>query len=249
MPRTAKVYIALILVSGAAVLLVAAGSWFLVSLPQFLTLLGFAAVASTLKLRIPGVEGTMSPNFVFLLLATLVCSFSQVMVIALASALVQSLWAAKRPRLVQVSFSAAALVLSAAVAREASYLLFGPDATHSPAAFVILSGSLYLSFNTASVSTAIGLADGKPLVQVGRACCECVFPYFMSGIVFAGLVSSSFPRPPVWNAAVVLFLIVLLGYLYSKNRARTVASAPIQLAFKEDEELVEVGPHQLHTHR
>ncbi len=68
MPRTAKVYIALILIAGAGVLLVAAGSWSATSLPQFFTLLGFAAVASTLKLRIPGVEGTMSPNFVFLLL-------------------------------------------------------------------------------------------------------------------------------------------------------------------------------------
>ncbi|MGC0775040.1 MAG: hypothetical protein WB543_19050 [Candidatus Acidiferrum sp.] len=249
MPRIAKVYIALILVSGAAVLLVAAGSWSLVSFPQFLTLLGFAAVASTLKLRIPGVESTMSPNFVFLLLAMLVCSFSQLIAIALVCALVQSWWAAKNPRLVQVGFSAAALVLSAGAARESAYLLFGRDAAHTPVSFVILAGALYLALNTAIVSAVIGLADCKPLVQVGRVCCECVFPYFMTGIVFAGLVSSSFPRPPVWNTAVVLFLIVLLGYLYSKNSARTLAPAPIQPAFTEDEELVEVGSHGIRTRR
>jgi hypothetical protein len=60
---------------------------------------------------------------------------------------------------------------------------------------------------TALISAVIGLVEGKPLVQVGRACCECTFPYFMSGIVFAGLVSSAFPRSTVWNGAVALFPI------------------------------------------
>jgi hypothetical protein len=245
MPRTAKIYIALILVSGAAVLLVAAESWSLVNAPQFLTLLGFAAVASTLKIRIPGVESTMSPNFVFLLLAMLVCSFSQVMVIALASALLQSLWTAKRPRLVRVSFSAAALVLSAAAARESAYLLFGRDASHSPVPLIIFEGSLYLALNTAIVSAVIGLADGKPPRHVARMCYESVFMYFMGGILFVGLVSSSLPHRPVWNAAAALFLIVLLGYLYAKNRARTLASAPVQPALTEYDELVEVASHRV----
>jgi hypothetical protein len=145
MPRIAKAYITLILGSGAAVLLLAARSWSSASLAQFLMLLVFAAASSTLKIRIPGVESTLSPNFVFLLLAMLSCSFSEVMVITLVAALVQSLWAARQPRLIQVAFSAAALVLSAAIARQSSYLLFGPDAIHSPVALVILAGSLYLS--------------------------------------------------------------------------------------------------------
>src|SRR5208282_5325504 len=116
MPRAAKVYISLVLCSGGAVLLVAAGSWSSASLPQFVVLLGFAAASSTLKIRIPGIESTLSPNFVFLLLAMLCCSFSEVVAIALVAALVQSLWAAKRARLIQMAFSAAALVLSASVA-------------------------------------------------------------------------------------------------------------------------------------
>src|SRR5271157_127554 len=108
MPKTAKTYIALVIGSGAAVLLLAAGSWPSAGLQQFVIYLGLAALASTLKLRIPGLEGTMSPNFVFLLLGMASCRFSEVIVISLAAALVQSFWsAAKRPRLVQVAFSAA----------------------------------------------------------------------------------------------------------------------------------------------
>jgi hypothetical protein len=243
MPRTAKVYIALILVAGAAALLFAAGSWSSVNLPQFFTLLGFAAVASTLKLRIPGVEGTMSPNFLFLLLAMLTCSFAQLIAIALVSALVQSLWSARHPRLVQVAFSAAALVLSAAAARESAYLLFGRDAAHSPVSFVIFAGALYVALNTALVSAVIGLAERKPLRQVARICCESVFPYFLGGTAFAGLISSAFPHTTVWNSAVALFPIVVLAYLYAQTRTRALASGPIQHARIEDEELLEVGSH------
>jgi hypothetical protein len=239
MPRTAKVYIALILVSGAALLLVAAGSWSPASLWQYLALLCFTAAASTLKIRIPGVESTVSPNFLFLLLAMLSCSFSEVIAITLTAALVQSIWGAKRLRLIQVAFSAAALVLSAAAAYECAHRLLGVDALHSPVAFVILAGSLYLSLDTALVSAVIGLAEGRPPVQVARACCECVFPYFISGIALAGLISSTFPRATVWNGAIALFPIVVLGYLYLQNRTRSAAPARIQPASKEEEELVE----------
>jgi hypothetical protein len=241
MPRIAKTYIALIICSGTAVLLVAAGSWSSSSVQQFLTFLGLAAISSTLKVRIPGIEGTMSPNFVFLVLGMPFCSFSEVTAIALVAALVQSLWTAKQPRLVQVAFSAAALVLSASVADQASYLLLGPSVVNSPVALVILAGSLYLPLNAALVSAVIGFVNGKPLAQVGRICYRYVFPYFMGGIVFAGLVSGAFSRPTVGVGAILLLPVMALAYLYSLSRAGAVVPVPIQSAHTEDEEFVEVG--------
>jgi hypothetical protein len=160
MSRIAKAYIALIICFGATVLVFATGSWSSSGLRQFLTFLGLlVAVSSTLKVRMPGIEGTMSPNFVFLLLMMAFCSFSEVIATTLVAALVQSLWAAKQPRFVQVAFSAAALVLGASMAYQASYLLLGPSAVISPVAFVILAGILYLPLNTALVSAVIGLVD------------------------------------------------------------------------------------------
>src|SRR6266404_9746478 len=144
MPRIAKAYIALIIASGTTVLLLAAGSWSSGTLRQFAIYLGLAAVASTLKIRIPGIESTLSPNFVFLLLGMAFCRFSEIATISLAAALVQSLWAAKQARLVQVTFSAATLILSASVAYQASHFLLGRSAVDSPVTLVILAGSLYL---------------------------------------------------------------------------------------------------------
>ena len=243
MPRQAKIYIALIIFTGAAVLLFAATSWSSASLAQFLVLLGFAALSSTFKLRIPGIESTMSPNFVFLLLAMLCCSFSEVVAIALVAALVQSVWRAKRVRLVQVGFSAAALVLSASVAYQATHFLLGLSASSSPLVFAVLAGSLYLPLNTGLVSAVIGLVEGKSFLEVGRICYECVFPYFMGGIVFAGLVSGAFSRSTVWQAATVLFPVTVLGYLYSLSRIPGLALARLQpeSVHVQDEELVGVG--------
>jgi hypothetical protein len=107
----------------------------------------------------------MSPNFVFLVLGMTIFSFSELTVIAFTAALVQSLWRAKRPRLVQVTFSAAALVLSAILARQSAYLWLGHDALNSLAPFVILAGTLYFCFNTALVSGVIGPVEGKPFEQ------------------------------------------------------------------------------------
>ena len=241
MPRKARAYIAVIIGSGALVLLFAAGSWSSTGLRQFLTLLVLAAISSTLKVRIPGMESTMSPNFVFLVLGMACCSFSEVIAITLVAALVQSLWTTKQSRLVQIAFSAAALVLSASAAYQASHLLLGPSAVNSPVALVILAGSFYLPLNTALVSAVIGLVDGKPLAEVAGICYQNVFPSFIGGIVFAGLMSGTFSGPTVWRGAIVLLPVIVLAYLYSLSRTMTFALVPSQSAYAEDEEFVEVG--------
>ena len=241
MPRNAKAYIALIIASGTTVLLLAAGSWSSGSLRQFAIYLGLAAIASTLKIRIPGIEGTMSPNFIFLLLGITFCRFSEVIAISLAAPLVQSLWAAKQPRLIQVTFSAATLILSASIAFQASHLLLGRMAGESPAVLVIVAGSLYLPLNTALVSTVIGLVEGQPIVKIARTCYEYVFPYFIGGIIFAGLASGAFARSSMWRGAVALMPLVILGYFYAVSRRPAIATHIQPITSMEEEHLVEVG--------
>ena len=239
MPKNAKAYIALVIASGTTLLLLAAGSWSSASLRQFTIYLGLAALASTLKVRVPGIEGTMSPNFVFLLLGMATCSFSEVVAISLTAALVQTLWAsAKRPRLVQVAFNAGALILSASVAYKFSHLLSASN--ESAAASMILAGCVYFPLNSALVSTVIGLVEGQPVRQVGRRCYESVFPYFMGGIIFAGLVSGAYTRSAAWKGALVLVPAVLLGYVYFSYRmshsAPAVALAGSPRGLTADEE-------------
>src|SRR5690242_11833243 len=156
MPKNAKAYIALVIASGTTLLLLAAGSWSSASLRQFAIYLGLAALASTLKVRVPGIEGTMSPNFVFILLGVVTRSFSEVVAIGLTAALVQTLWASsKRPRMIQTAFNAAALIVSAGAAYKFSHAAGAADGAQAAVAGVILAGSVYFPLNSALVSIVV----------------------------------------------------------------------------------------------
>ena len=219
MPNAAKTYIALVISAGAAVLLVAAATMPTSGLQQFVIYLSLAGLASTLKVRIPGMEGTMSPNFLFLLLAMAACRLSEVVIISLVAALVQSLWAARRPRLVQVAFSAATLMLSAAAAYLLGHLPVSTSAAGSAVPLVLLAGSLYFPLNSGMVSVVIGLVERQPLKLVMLRCYQWVFRHFMGGIIFAGLISGAYSTSTAWHGAVVLLPAVVLAYLYYANRA------------------------------
>ena len=225
MPRTAKAYIALVIASGTTVLLLAAGSWSSASLRQFAIYLGLAALASTLKIRIPGMECTISPNFVFLLLGMTVCTFSEVVVIALTAALVQSLWTRrKQPRLVQIAFSGASRILSSSIAFTISHLITTAGTAETSIARIILAASLYFPLNAALVSSVVSLVNGDPLNHVWRRCYDFVFPYFMGGAVFAGLISGAYTGSVVWKGALLLLPVVILAHLYFLSRSRREAS-------------------------
>lgn len=226
MPNTAKAYIALVIATGTALLALAGASWSTSNTIQFFVYLGLAALTSTLKIRIPGMEGTVSPSFLFLLLAMSTCQFSEVVVIAFVSAIVQSFWASsKRPRLVQLAFSAAALMLSSSVAYLLSHRLFIGNGAEFSVSRVILAGSLYLPLNSALVSVVISLVAGQQLSGVMARCFESVFPYFVGGIAFAALITGFYADYNVWKGALFLFPVVIFSYLYSSNRANRTAMA------------------------
>jgi hypothetical protein len=220
LPKNAKLYIAAVIASGCAVLLLAAKAWNPANLKQFAIYLGLTVLASTLKIRIRGIESTITPNFVFLLLAVNSCSFSQVMAMSVAAALIQCLWrSAKRPQLVQVVFSAAALVLSSAAAYGLSHFLLAGEAWGSAIGVVILAGSVYFPVNSSLVAVVVGLAAGQSFRQALRPYSSWVFLYFMGGIIFASLISTGYREGASWKGAVVLIPAVILTHVYFLNRS------------------------------
>lgn len=235
MSSVAKWYIALVVASGTGTLFLAARWWSSANLKQFAALLGLTLFASTLKVRIPGMAGTISPNFAFLLIAMTFFTFSQAIAAALAAALVQSLWRPQnRPRMVQVLFNAAALVLSSAFAFTASHLVVRPVDSTTAISLALLAGTLYFSANTALVSIVVGLAEHQPLRVVCQHCYEWVFPYFIFGIVITGLISGSFSN--AWRSSLQIVPAMVLAYLYFLGRSKKQAGRT--WASEEEEELV-----------
>jgi hypothetical protein len=240
MSSVAKWYIGLVVASGIGVALLAARWWSSASLAQFAALLCFTLFASTLKVRIPGMTSTISPNFAILLLGMAFFTFSQVIFTALGAALVQSFWRPKsRPRMVQVIFSAAALVVSSGFAFGAGHLIVRPFDNNNAVALVVLAGTLYFATNTVLISIVVGLTEQRPLKQVCQHCYEWVFPYFAFGIVVIGLMSGSFSTMTAWRSSLQVAPAMVLTYLYFLGRSTKHAQS--RTASEEAEELLSIS--------
>jgi len=84
---------------------------------RFISYLALTVIASTLKIRLPRLQETITPSFVLILIAIAQLTFAQTIVVAVVAATVQGLWRSARPPiLAQIVFNPSTLALSAAMA-------------------------------------------------------------------------------------------------------------------------------------
>src|SRR6202051_3403297 len=96
--------------------------WQSVDLTRFVCYLLVAVLASALKVQLPGIDGTMSVNFLFILLGVMELSLPETLVIGCAATLVQSVWQARsRPDPVKVLFNVFGMMANATVFCYTSY--------------------------------------------------------------------------------------------------------------------------------
>src|SRR5204863_6452757 len=92
----AKALISLVVAVGTGVLLYAAVYPTSKNIAQFICYLLIAILAARLKVHLPGITGTMSVNFLFILLGVLELSLPETLLIGCAATLVQCLWQARQ---------------------------------------------------------------------------------------------------------------------------------------------------------
>src|SRR6267154_2646809 len=114
MPTKAKLYISWIAAAGLIVLAAGLSRWQSTGLPRLLAFLFLAMILSTQKIRVPGMKGTMSLSFPFILVGIADFGFGETLLLGCTAAFVQTLWHAKTPpRPEQIVFNMGTLVLSA----------------------------------------------------------------------------------------------------------------------------------------
>src|SRR5438445_540289 len=86
----AKLLISLVVAAGTGVLLYGAIHPTSKNIAQFICYLLIAILASRLKVNLPGITGTMSVNFLFILLGILELSFTETLVLGTASIMANS---------------------------------------------------------------------------------------------------------------------------------------------------------------
>jgi hypothetical protein len=151
----------------------------------------------------------MSTGFLLILASIFELVRAEVAILAATSAVVQCLWKPKRkPVIVQVAFSAAALVISAAFTQTASETLtttWGGSAVSR----VVLAAFLLYSTNTVLVAAVVSLVEARPFRTIWRQCHLWAFPYFLCGAVLLD-VAAAFNAAVTWREALLLLPLMIL---------------------------------------
>ncbi len=138
----ARAFIAGMALAGIACLTFALWHWQSNDPLKFVCYLIAALLASSLKVTLPGIEGTLSVNFLFTLLGILELSLPETLVIGLASTLAQFYWRpARRLKLEQLVFNLSQVTVSSAVAYGA-YKLVVIYVLHAPGPLALLVAAI-----------------------------------------------------------------------------------------------------------
>ena len=186
----ARAFITAMTVAGVVCFVLAFAHWQSSDPVKFVCYLIAALLASSLKVVLPGIEGTLSVNFLFTLLGILELSLPEVLLIGLASTLAQFYWRpARQLKLVQLVFNVSQVTVSSAVAYGA-YKLVVLHVLHAPGPLALLAAAItHFACNTWAMSTIIGLTEDKPIYKTWSEIYLWSFPYYMVGAAAAGLVN------------------------------------------------------------
>src|SRR5436305_5447610 len=156
----AKAFISLVVAVGTGVLLDAAINPTSKNIAQFICYLLIALLASRLKVHLPGITGTMSVNFLFILLGVVELSLPETLAIGCAAILVQC-FHHDRPQFVQVVFNVCGSAWAIAAAYQVYYLTTLRAHGTNFSLQVIAAACAYFVANTVPVATVISLTEHK----------------------------------------------------------------------------------------
>ena len=233
MKKSAQIFIALMMVAGFAVLAQAVLHAQSVDHVRFVSFLLVACLAARLKVKLPGLTGSMSVNLPFILVAIAEMSPSEALAVACFSTFVQCLpRASQKFNTVQAIFNFCNMALAVGATR----LMFGHPALNSmvgsQAVVLALAAGGFFVVNTVPVAFVISLTEAKNALKVWGDIFQLSFPYFVASAAIAGLVLTATAKIG-WQ--VPLFVLpVMFGVFHSYKRyfggARETAPAPVAMA-------------------
>ena len=207
-----RIYVAGLALAAVASLAWSFAHWHSSDPVKFACYLIAALLASSLKVTLPRIDGTLSVNFLFTLLGILELSLPETLLIVLACTLGQAYWKpARQVKLVHLLFNGSQLTVSSAIAYGV-YQLVANNILHGPGPLALLAAAItHFGCNTAAMSTIIGLTEEKPIPKVWNDNYLWSFPYYMVGAAAAGLVHF-LNRHIGWQSSLLVLPPIYLMY-------------------------------------
>ena len=191
MSRSATLFVLLVCLFGflTGAVTLAQADWRSGSIFQFIVYLVLAAFASRLKVRLPGVAGTLSVNFIFVLLSVVELRRVETLIISCLAAAVQCLAAAKsRPKPAKVAFNIGNSALCGVLCDIVYHAPLIRMVDGSMPVSLFCATSCYFLANTLIVSGIIALTENKRTWTVWRDNFFWTGPQYIFGAGLAGLI-------------------------------------------------------------
>jgi putative nucleotidyltransferase with HDIG domain len=157
--------------------------------PLFSAFIVLVALASALKVILPGFESTVSVNFVFFLLSIASLSLSETLVLGFTAAIVQCYWKkSSHLRFIHFLFNLSQ-VSAALTASHYVYRSINPamQLGRMPLALLAACG-VYFIFNTAPVAAVVSLTEKKPFLRKYRESYAWASMAYLVGAAIAGII-------------------------------------------------------------
>ena len=210
----AKLFIGVIVILGTAVLVYGGVHQSSKNIAEFICYLGIAILASRLKVSLPGITGTLSVNFLFILIGILELSFTETLILGAISMLAQSLYP-DRPNAIQVTFNVCAGSISTALAYGVYHHRLAKLLLGSPAILLGVAATVYFIANAGSIAMVISLTERRPLQRILVDCYFWSFPYYLVG---AGIAGSIAWLNQTFNWETSLLLVPAIYLIYRSYR-------------------------------
>src|SRR5580658_9465744 len=208
----AKIFIGVTAALGMWAMAYSVWHWQSVDLARFACYLLVAVIASGLKIQLPGLDGTMSVNFLFILLSVLELNLPETLILGCTATLAQCLFGTRQKLVpVKIIFNVFSMMANAIVLSYFAYhdLLRVLGAGTLP--LLIITALVFFVANTVPVAVIISMTEGKPAHKVWAECHFWSFPFYMVGaaVVFAvGFVS----KQVGWQTS--LLVLPLVYWIY-----------------------------------
>jgi diguanylate cyclase (GGDEF)-like protein/putative nucleotidyltransferase with HDIG domain len=212
MSTRTKLFVGITVSIGIVVLCSALWHWQSADLTRFACYLAVAVLASGLKVQLPGIDGTMSVNFLFILLGVMELSLPETLLIGCAATLVQSIWQVhNRPDPVKVLFNVFGMMANASALSYECYHLFDDRAGNNKPILLLVAALVFFLANTLPVSVVIALTENKTSRKVWSECYFWSFPYYLVGAAAVGLVGIV-NRRAGWQTSLLVLPLIYLVY-------------------------------------
>lgn len=238
-PRKARFYILAITLAGVAIFAHGLWNWHSANPARFVVLFLISAVASGMKVTLGAGSGTMSMNFLFVLLGIQSLGIGEALLIGVAGIMVQRLVRAKqRPTLEQMLFNSGSICCSITAAynvyHEGVKLFAG---TLDVPILLLVAAVVFFLVNTFSVALVIALIESRSVLGIWRTTYFWSFPNHLLGAAVAyGIYELS--RSFGWQTSLlvlpVLYAIYRSHRVYVERLEEAAAHAKEQLRHAEE---------------